>query len=294
MPHLNRRGFTLVELLIALVLLGIVSAAIYRTLVQQQRINQSQTQFIDLQANIRAAAAILPAEFHELDATDGDIYSMSSTSIKIRAFRYHGILCQAPVLGAGTNGLAIIIRQQPWFGARTINTTTDSLLVRYEGDEGTRMDDAWVLTKPTAVVNGVCPGVGGAAGYIVTANFGLGGAGQPANSSGAIYVGAPVHGFEVVTYALYQSGSDWYLGMTTASAGTQPIIGPLLANGVSFTYYDSTGAVTALTNRVARIDIVLRAQSAQAVRQTVGGGVGLARIVDSLTTSVALRNNKRF
>lgn len=294
MPHLTRRGFTLVELLIALVLLGIISAAIYRVLVQQQRINQSQTQYIDLQANLRAAAAILPADLRELDASDGDISAMSATSITIRAMRYHGFLCQAPVLGVGVAGLAFIVRQQPWYGARQINTTTDSLLIRYEGDEGTRLDDAWALAKPTNVANGVCPGVGGAAGYVVTANLGLGGFGQPANSAGAIYSGAPVHGFEQVTYSLYQSGSDWYLGMTTASAGQQPLIGPLLANGLTFTYYDSTGAVTALTNKVARIDIVIRAQSAQNVRQTVGGGVGLARIVDSLTTSVALRNNKRF
>ena len=73
MSLLTRRGFTLIELMIALVLLGLVSTAVYKVLVNNQRVYLAQTQTIDLQQNIRAAAAILPAEFRELDAADGDI-----------------------------------------------------------------------------------------------------------------------------------------------------------------------------------------------------------------------------
>ncbi len=51
----GRRGFTMVELLIALVLLGLVSAALYRVLVNNQRLYMAQTQRIDLSQNIRAA-----------------------------------------------------------------------------------------------------------------------------------------------------------------------------------------------------------------------------------------------
>src|SRR5437870_6978067 len=87
MPLLARRGYTLIELLIALVLLGMVSGAIYKVLVNNQRLYLAQTQQIDLQQNMRAAAAILPAEFRELDAADGDIRAMSATSITIRAMR---------------------------------------------------------------------------------------------------------------------------------------------------------------------------------------------------------------
>ena len=39
----SRRGFTMIELLIALVLLGIVSAAVYRVLVNNQRLYLAQT-----------------------------------------------------------------------------------------------------------------------------------------------------------------------------------------------------------------------------------------------------------
>ena len=44
MLALNRRGLTLVELLVALVLLSIVSAALYRVLVSNQRIYDAQMQ----------------------------------------------------------------------------------------------------------------------------------------------------------------------------------------------------------------------------------------------------------
>src|SRR5205809_1402441 len=87
MSLLTRLGFSLIELMIALVLLGLVSAAVYKVLVNNQRVYLAQTQTIDLQQNIRAAAAILPAEFRELDASDGDIAAMGPTSLQIRAMR---------------------------------------------------------------------------------------------------------------------------------------------------------------------------------------------------------------
>src|SRR5256885_13674580 len=68
MSALARRGFTMIELLIALVILGIVSAALYKVLVTNQRTYLPQTQRIDLQQNIRAAVTILPAELREINA----------------------------------------------------------------------------------------------------------------------------------------------------------------------------------------------------------------------------------
>jgi len=44
MSALARRGFTMIELLIALVILGIVSAALYKVLVTNQRTYLAQTQ----------------------------------------------------------------------------------------------------------------------------------------------------------------------------------------------------------------------------------------------------------
>ena len=291
MPHLTRRGFTLVELLIALLLLGIVTAAFYGSLTTNQRAYQKQTQVIDLQQNMRAATAILPSELREIDASEGDITAMSATSITFRAHRWMGIVCTAPVMPFGTNPAAtsLIVRRDPFYG-RTPNTATDVIFVRYEGDDGTRKDDGWVRATATApVINVVCPDT--KPGLLVAMSLNLG---TKPNISGAITNGSPILGYETVTYGLYQpvAGGDWYIGLTTAN-GQQPLIGPLLPNGLSLAYYDSTGAVTANRDSVARVDIVVRALTNQQVRSTTGAST-LARVVDSVRTSVALRNNRRF
>src|SRR5438874_7291355 len=138
-PSRARRGFTMVELLVALVLLGIVSAALYRVLVNNQRLYQAQTARIDLSQNIRAAGSILPAEFRQLDASESDISAMSATSISIRAMRWLGFACTPPVLGGALNGTSLIVRggapgQPVFYGARGIDNTKDSLLIYYDGN----------------------------------------------------------------------------------------------------------------------------------------------------------------
>ncbi|MGH7529588.1 MAG: hypothetical protein ACREMN_04335, partial [Gemmatimonadales bacterium] len=103
--------------------------------------------------------------------------------------------------------------------------------------------------------------------------------------------------YEIVTYSVYQAGDGrWYLGYQSSSGGgvRQPLIGPVLdANGVTFAYYDVTGAITADPRRVAQIGITLRAQTAAPVR-TAGGGGPLRYVTDSIVTRVALRNNRRW
>lgn len=292
MSNLTRRGVTLVELLIALVLLGIVSAALYRVLVNNQRVYQSQTQHIDLQQNIRAAVTMLPADLRELDATDGDIQAMSATAITIRAMRYLGILCTPPALGAATTGVPMILRRSPFWGVRDINTTTDSLFIYYEGDPNSRKDDDWALARPTVTAAALCPDA--TAGIAVTIDFANIPSDLP-NVTGAIPNGAPVRGFEAVTYQLFYNDPDtsYYIGIRSGGGALQPIIGPVLRNGLEFAYYDSTGVVTADRDRVARIDITVRGKTPQPVR-AAAGAPALTNAVDSVSTSVALRNNRRY
>jgi prepilin-type N-terminal cleavage/methylation domain-containing protein len=290
MHHLTRRGFTLIELMVALVLLGVISAAVYKVLVSDQRIYQAQTQRIDLQQNIRAAVTILPAEFRVLDASDGDIYAMSSDSIKIRAMRAFAIICDTPVLGGALGNRGVTVRSALTFGSRAFTPATDSLLIYYEGNAGTRNDDGWVSGDLTATVPAVCIG-DGRPGTKLSTNL------KPfllpkQNLPGAIPLGAPVWGFEVDTYKLYQAADgNWYLGLRDAG-GLQPLVGPLIgANGLTLSYYDAAGAVTAVPANVAQIEIRVRGQTAQPVRLADGTQTNA---VDSIVTRVALRNNKRW
>ena len=285
MPHLTRRGFTLVELLIALVLIGIVTAGLYRVLVNNQRIYSAQTQRIEMLQNIRAAAAILPAELRELSASEGDIGAMSATSIQIRGMRQVAILCETPVLGVRNPVLRI--RQAPIYGLRAFDASRDSILVYYEGDDAIRTDDGWVLGRITSIAAGVCPDTRPA--WVLTTALSFG-AGQSA-VTGNIRGGAPARGFEPVRYSLYTSGGRPYIGLEEGTAAIQPVVGPLTTNGLSLAYFDSTGAGTATPARVAMIRMTLRAETQQAFRQPNGA---IARAVDSVTTWVALRNNLRY
>ena len=288
MRHLSRRGFTLVELLVALVLLSIVTTAIYKVLVSNDRVYSAQTQRMELAQNIRAAATILPADFRTLDASDSDITAMSSTSITIRAVRQLAIICDTPALGGLLSGLAFHVRQVPLYGPRLFNPATDSLMIYYEGDNGTRFDDGWLPAQLLSVTGSVCSD--GKPAYTLVVNTKLS-AGQ-SNIKGNVSYGSPVLGFEKVTYRLYKPAGDtsWYVGYQNLS-GTQPLIGPVLSNGLSLAYYDSTGAVTADPTKVAIIGVTVRARTSIPVRDA---GQVLRVPVDSMVMKVALRNNRRF
>jgi prepilin-type N-terminal cleavage/methylation domain-containing protein len=312
MSHLSRRGLTLVELLVALVIMGIVSAALYRVLVNNQRVYQAQTQRIDLQQNIRAAATIMPGELREADANEGDIVVMSPTSITFRAMRWMGYMCNAPLTGPSalvTNPiLTVVMSNRHVYGARAPNIG-DSVLIAYEGDEGTRQDDSWVQGSLTAMINGNCPGgtvdpdngpgrILTVAAFMPSVKTGM--TPPAANIPVSIYAGGAIRGFVTVTYGLYQPAGDtsWYIGLQRPGNPMQPLIGPVLANGLSLAYYDSTGAVLDPANAanralVERVDMTVRGRTAQPVRR-VSGGTVLGAIVDSVTVRVTLRNNKRF
>ena len=298
---MSRRGFTMIELLVALVLLGIVSTAIYRVLVNNQRVYMAQVQRIDLSQNIRAANTILSAEFRELDAFDGDIIAMAPDSVVIRGMRWLSFICVPPVLTGVNAGNQMVIRGRQvgdpmWFGSRYINELTDSLLIYLDGNQTTRLDDYFVPARLSATPgNQQCPAVGAIAAQpgtriVFDGNFVAG-----TNVAGAITTGAPVRGFERVKYRLYQPSGDtlWYVGFQPGSqTGPQPLIGPVLPNGLTFQYFNAAGAVTAIRTQVARIDVTVRARSQTQVR--AGGDAPRRAIVDSITFSVALRNNRRF
>jgi prepilin-type N-terminal cleavage/methylation domain-containing protein len=290
---LTGRGFTLVELLVGLVLFGMLGLVTYKLFLTSERVNQTLNQRIDQQANLRAAVSILPSELRELDASEGDIVAMGPDSIRIRGMRQLTFICLAPTLGGAQplTGLTMVVRgtgplSPMFFGSRTFNAATDSLLVYYEGSTAVRTDDAWLPAKLTAITAQNCPD--GTAGLKLTFNVPTL-VNPQANVNGNIAFGAPVWGFEYnVTYRSYlNSDGKWYVGFRNSS-GIQPLIGPLTGSGgLLFSYYDTTGTVTAVPANVAQVKVRVATQTAQPVSgQTTNP-------VDSITTWVALRNNLR-
>ena len=285
-----RAGFTLAELLVALVLFSILGAAMLKVLTSQQRSYNAQLSRTGMQQSIRVAAAILPGEFRELDAGDGDIVAMSDTSITVHSYRQFGIVCSPPTLGGVVTGVAISLRG-PLFSSSRDFVVGDSLYVWYEGDGTIRTDDGWVPGRIVTVSSGNCPTLPNA-GSDVKLNVALAMGGALVNAAGNIPNGAPVRGFETRIYRLYQApDGKWYLGIKRGGT-TDQLIGPLTGStGLTFTYRDAAGAVTATRTSVARIDVTLRAVTKNPIYNSQGT---LSTVSDSVVMSVALRNNPRF
>jgi len=293
MSRLSARGYTVVELMVALFILGITATAIVQAFASHQRTFSAQVQRIDVQQNLRAGLAVLPAELRTLNAREGDILKMSASSITIRALRQLAILCQVPVLGGAS--VTLTVRQRPIYGVpdttKVFDNTKDGVYVFYEGDESLRTDDAWVLGKITsAPVNSAkCSDGKAAYSFTTTLTFGA----LPA-VTGRIANGAPVRGYRQITYGVFQhTDGRWYAGLKDSSAAMTPLIGPLAgSNGLTFTYYDANNAVTTDSSRVARIGISLVGQTTTLVRQA--NMASPAYKIDSVSVHTTLRNNPRW
>jgi hypothetical protein len=285
---MRRSGASLPELVVALTLTAIVAAGALGLVRHVQDIYRAEALQIDRAQSLRVAAAVLPAELRELDAADGDLLVTAPTALTIRAARQLAALCRAPRFTVPPIRATLALRDSPRFGLRDFDPRTDSLWVFYEGDPGTRGDDGWTLISIDSLGPAVCPD-----GWPATM---VSGAVRPAAGQGlgpgTIPSGAPVLGFETVTYRLYRSSSDgqWYVGLQTAG-GLQPLLGPVTDDGLTFAYLDSGGAAVSEPTRVGLIEVRVRARTLEPVRTP---DHGLTLPLDSLVTVVALRNNRRF
>jgi prepilin-type N-terminal cleavage/methylation domain-containing protein len=293
----SRRGFALPELLVAMALFLIVSGTVFSLLNHTQRVARAQAERVDLQGNLRAGALIIPAELRVLgyDSVPGsptigpDIIAMGADSIMFRAVRASGIVC----LLASANAVTIDTSTSRYYSATRLPVSggRDQLMLFFELDSTTAADDRWVSGRPiTSVGPGTC-----AAAYGSRPGLQLGTSLGYTGHTDSLTLGSPFRTYEVMVYRLYRSGSSYYLGARSASAGEaalQPLLGPLTAGGFRLEYYDSTGTVPAVRPADVRsIQVTLIGQSDQRVAGTGAGS--LAVTTDSVVTRVTLRNALR-
>jgi prepilin-type N-terminal cleavage/methylation domain-containing protein len=273
------RGFTLIELMLAMVMMLIVSGSIHQLLLTTQRVAAVQSERLRMQADIRGAALVLSSELRELaTAADGsgaqnDIISIAPNSISYRAPRGFGYVCQ-------TSGTQIRIGRNQFTGHRDPQAGRDSVWLYVPPTAGA--DSGWMPLGITGVSSAMpCTGTAGAAITISTSS---------ATSFGAL-AGAPVKIYERMQLALYQSDGASWLGMKSVSAGEviQPLFGPL-ANGDGFqlAYFDAAGSPISLPSAVRSIAATLRA-----VSQLSSGLHPGQPAQEVLTTQVVLRNASR-
>jgi prepilin-type N-terminal cleavage/methylation domain-containing protein len=294
-----RRGFTLVELLVALSLAAVVTAALLAVLVRQQRFYAGVAQLVETRGHVREGLGVLPNDLRGLSSAAGDLLAMSDSAIELRATVGSAVACDAgphtldlpPLDLAGITLTAWVSRPQ-------------------SGDEVHVLDDRTGEFRSFAVTavesaSAWCPGPpftnatldAGKARHRVTVAAPL----PPGVGSGS-----PMRFTRRVRYSLYRSPSDgqWYLGYTEMNPSTrafnaiQPVSGPYRphagdgTSGVAFRFLDASGGAVAgaATGQVAAIDVVVRAITRGIVRiEGMRPNSGL-RHADAESISVAIRN----
>jgi prepilin-type N-terminal cleavage/methylation domain-containing protein len=287
MRSLNARGVSLVESLVALTLLALLATAVTGLLRRTQDFYRVTAQSVDLRQSLRVAATLLPAEVRELDAADSDIVAMAPTALTVRGARQLAITCRAPDPGIPAGPMGLTVRADPFFASRDFSPGGDSVWLFSDDDARSPDDDVWIPAALIAVSSEPCPDGRPGRRLVVAPRLPPGGTLR----AGQITAGAPVLGFETVTYRLYRSSSDgrWYIGQQVGS-DLQPILGPVASGGLTFTYRDSSGAPAGDPSRVRLIEVAVHVRAVESVRARDGH---LVHPEDSLAVAVTLRNNPR-
>ena len=277
----QRRGFTLVELMVALVLLVIVGGGMYSLLVTMQRVNRRQTEISGMQGTLRTGLQLVQSELQEVatnsPAGSSDILSMSATSITYRAMRGMGETCSVTTT-------AVKIRQSSYSGLRTPTSPREGLLLFVDGDTAKAADDRWFRTDSPTITSSTCPDGSPAWSFSVTLT-------APAVAD-SITVPGPVRTFEQMQLGVISDGGQNWLGIRSISAGDAallPVVGPVTSNGVGFGYFDGNVSATGTPASVKTIVITLRGITQKLANTGTAGALTILR--DSLTVRVQLRNS---
>ena len=272
----DRRGFTMIELIVAFVVGLIVLGSVVQMMIVQGRGYRKQREMVDVRETAREAAALLSWDLRQAAVAGSPFVVMGANTVTIRSPRGLGTICAKH---------ALLARYGLWKTAGSILATVDDTALVYQIGRG-----GWNKLKITAVGTPAAMGVTacawpGARPPDVVVEFAV----NTKTDTSYIKVGAPFRNFRRVEYAEYQQNSRWWLGRKVgAAASYEKLTGPLLApasNGLAFTYYDTLGVVTINPAAVGSVAFTLRTESYK--NATVGSTFVYQH--DSVTTKVAVR-----
>lgn len=297
--HTARRGFTLVELLSALVLLSIVGTAIARLLAGQQRFYASLDERLGMRAQLRDGADLLTTALRFAAVQGAPIALATDTAIELSTTIGTATAC------ASTENRIDLTPEAPLSGVALTSfaitpDSADDILVYDAGSVTSppRWIRAQIMSIAMRAVRVAC-----AASPLINATDAASAMLPELTLSAPIIVapGAPVRVLRRARFDLYRAGDGfWYLGYRRCGLGcttVQPISGPFSAPfgppGAAFRYFDAYGAALsapvapAELARITRVDVSLRAAS-RGVVDLPGHGRALAR--DSILVTATLRN----
>ncbi len=274
--HRLRRGFTMIEVIVALVVGLVVLGSVVQMLIVQGRGYKKQREQVDVRETAREAGALLSWDLRQAAVAGSPFAVMAANTVTLRSFRGLGTICAKH---------ALLARYGLWKTGGNILASVDDTALVYQIGRG-----QWNKLKITAVGTPVAMGVTacawpGARPPDLVVEFAV----TTTTDTSYIKIGAPFRNFRRVEYAEYQQNNRWWLGRKVGAAASYELLtGPLLSpasNGLAFTYYDTLGAVTANTAAVGSVAFTLRTESFK--NATVASGYTYQH--DSLTTKVAVR-----
>jgi pilin/secretion family protein with methylation motif len=297
MSFRRRTGASIIELMIALTIFGLVMAGVTSAIVEQTRFQAGAARVVGSQRSMRQIGDLLPSELRALGTGAGDIYAMTASSIDVRVTTGSSVVC---TIAAGGGSVTIppvtLVTGAPLTSWRDLPLGGDSVFIFDEGASAARNDDTWRAYRLTAATTaGTCPTTTG-----YTRSGAEAAAGRTVTVTPAIPVttlpGAPIRFFRPARYGLTAgSGGRWYLGYTecTPVCGTlDPVAGPVRSpggQGVRFIFRDSLNAITAVPAQVAFVELELHTDGAPVgERSRIRSGA----LADSLRVSVAIRNRR--
>jgi prepilin-type N-terminal cleavage/methylation domain-containing protein len=274
----GRTGFTLVELLVAVVVAGVLMTAIFQVLVSQQRIFTVQRERIQSQQTVRAGLEIMAVELRELSPGQGDFLLAEPDEIRFRVVRGLGVACEK------TSNSPLILRM---VGLGGTLAEGDSVHLYVDGNPAIPGSDFWV----TAAVSDVgededpcpvplsLPEEDRPVGRLVTL------APSVAFDHDEVRTGAMVRTLERFSYGLMTFQGEPHLARTgDGLLDVVPLVGPVRdQDGVAFRYFDADGNETSTLEEIRTVEVILRTLSG--ARDPSG-----RLIADSLSVLIHARN----
>ncbi len=231
---LNQRGFTLVELIVAIALAAIIFGAATTSLLKQQQSNRYSRALTDADAQLSASIGVLGEQLSSIDRgsdlVDGEA---RDTALQIRAPIASALACTSASAIVTVSGDTSVV---PLSGMLSTPKLGDSLWWR--------ADSTWHGALVTSVAGGSGSCTAPFAALDAQWRLGL-------SAPDTIPVGSMLRITRHTRYSLYHAtDGTWQLGFRESSgiparfAASQPVVGPLVPRAglrrTGFRYFDDT------------------------------------------------------
>lgn len=291
-PDARRAGFTLVELLVALMIGGILTTILLQLMQGNSRFVEAQSAREEVQQNGRASLDLIAADLRSLPPSA--IIEKEESRIRFRLPRAWGVLCNA--LDNTSRTAYVLFPAGAFPGDFASGAAHWGVGVEQTPGPEQATGIYQYATRPTRVAEGsecdaVQPNANDVTRYL-TAGFSVT---SSMVAAGTVLPGTQVMVFEEMAYDVAEGTSppgNWIRRMSGYSGlgrNMQPMAGPLPGPGsLVFTYLQPDGVTPAATAaEVGRIRIWLEVESRS---RRVEDGVLRPLQTDTMTTDVVLRN----